>query len=145
MLDNILKSFGLNPTEYKVRFFGSGLIKPHHGGYRQWGSLYTAARSTPTCLNRRNKLRVTWPCCNRTSKKTTLIIFSSALYPLPQAKNLVRSDDGGYYRLFPFIKNSVTVNVISDKKEAYEAAKQFGKFTSLLNNFRCKHAGLYLG
>ncbi|ULQ53464.1 phosphotransferase enzyme family protein [Flavihumibacter fluvii] len=39
----------------------------------------------------------------------------------------------GYYRLVPFVKGSHTLNVVNTPEEAYEAAKQFGKFTALLS------------
>ncbi|MEO6252172.1 MAG: aminoglycoside phosphotransferase family protein [Ferruginibacter sp.] len=38
-----------------------------------------------------------------------------------------------YYRMFPFIENSHTVDVVEKPQQAYEAAKQFGKFTKLLS------------
>jgi Ser/Thr protein kinase RdoA (MazF antagonist) len=41
----------------------------------------------------------------------------------------------GYYRVFPFVKNSVCLNVVKTPEQAYEAAKQFGKFTNALNLF----------
>jgi len=40
-----------------------------------------------------------------------------------------------YWRLLPFIANTNAFNTLSDPKQAYEAAKQFGKLTRLLNNF----------
>ena len=43
--------------------------------------------------------------------------------------------NGKIYRLFPFIKKSVTINIIDNAKQAYEAARQFGLFTSVLNDF----------
>jgi Ser/Thr protein kinase RdoA (MazF antagonist) len=39
----------------------------------------------------------------------------------------------GYFRLFPFVKNSHTVNVVETPRQAFEAACQFGRFTKLLN------------
>ena len=41
----------------------------------------------------------------------------------------------GYFRLFPFIKNSHTTDVVVSPSQAYEAAKQFGRFTNLLSAF----------
>ncbi len=38
----------------------------------------------------------------------------------------------GYFRIFPFIKGSHTINVVTDPSQAFEAALQFGKFTRLL-------------
>ena len=43
--------------------------------------------------------------------------------------------DEGYFRLFPFIKNSHTTDVVISPSQAYEAAKQFGRFTNLLSGF----------
>jgi Ser/Thr protein kinase RdoA (MazF antagonist) len=41
----------------------------------------------------------------------------------------------GYFRIFPFLKNSQTTDVVSSSLQAYEAAKQFGRFTNLLSSF----------
>ena len=43
--------------------------------------------------------------------------------------------DGGYFRLFPFVKNSHSINVVQTPEQAYEAAAQFGKFTASLSGF----------
>ena len=43
--------------------------------------------------------------------------------------------DEGYFRIFPFIKNSHTTDVVISASQAYEAAKQFGRFTNLLSGF----------
>ncbi len=41
----------------------------------------------------------------------------------------------GYFRLFPFITGSHTINVVTTPDQAFEASRQFGKFTSLLSGF----------
>ena len=41
----------------------------------------------------------------------------------------------GYFRLFPFIKNSYTVDVATTPQQAFEAARQFGLFTKMLSEF----------
>jgi Ser/Thr protein kinase RdoA (MazF antagonist) len=41
----------------------------------------------------------------------------------------------GYFRLFPFIKGSHTIDVVSSPEQAFEAAFHFGKFTRLLSGF----------
>jgi len=43
--------------------------------------------------------------------------------------------DEGYFRFFPFVKNSHTTDVVISPSQAYEAAKQFGRFTNLLSEF----------
>jgi Ser/Thr protein kinase RdoA (MazF antagonist) len=41
----------------------------------------------------------------------------------------------GYFRMFPFVKNSRSITVVTNVKQAYEAARKFGEFTKLLSNF----------
>lgn len=41
----------------------------------------------------------------------------------------------GYFRLFPFVKNSRTYTSADDSDLTYEAARQFGRFTHLLAGF----------
>lgn len=41
----------------------------------------------------------------------------------------------GYFRVFPFIKNSHTIDVVSSPAQAFEAAVQFGTFTKCLAGF----------
>lgn len=45
--------------------------------------------------------------------------------------NMYRNATGEYFRLFPFVKNSHTIDVVQSPDEAYEAAAQFGRFTSV--------------
>ncbi len=40
-----------------------------------------------------------------------------------------------YWRLMPFIDHTVAYETLSEPKQAFEAAKQFGKLSKLLNNF----------
>jgi Ser/Thr protein kinase RdoA (MazF antagonist) len=44
-------------------------------------------------------------------------------------------DGNGYFRLMPFVKQSHTINAAEKPGQAFEAAKQFGKFTKLLAGF----------
>lgn len=50
-------------------------------------------------------------------------------------EDIVYEPSAGYFRLFPFIKGSHTINVVSATDQAFEAAFQFGKFTKLLSGF----------
>ncbi|MEO5978070.1 MAG: aminoglycoside phosphotransferase family protein [Chryseolinea sp.] len=52
-----------------------------------------------------------------------------------EGKPLVYIEADGYYRLFPFVQGSHTINVVSSPEQAFEAAFQFGKFTKLLSGF----------
>ena len=52
--------------------------------------------------------------------------------------NTLLQIENNYYRAFEFIENSITTPVVNNAQQAYEAAKQFGKFTFLLKNFDAK-------
>ncbi|MFL5786818.1 MAG: phosphotransferase enzyme family protein [Flavisolibacter sp.] len=44
-------------------------------------------------------------------------------------------DESGYFRLFPFLESSHSIDVVSSPSQAYEASKQFSLFTKLLSRF----------
>lgn len=52
-----------------------------------------------------------------------------------RGEEIVYDSANGYFRLFPFIRGSHTINVVSDPNQAFEASLQFGKFTRLLSGF----------
>ena len=52
-----------------------------------------------------------------------------------QNEELVHDPVEGYFRLFPFIIGTHTINVVTSPDQAFEAALQFGKFTRLLSGF----------
>ncbi|MBL0182829.1 MAG: aminoglycoside phosphotransferase family protein [Chitinophagaceae bacterium] len=60
-------------------------------------------------------------------------LFVSPIRTL-KGDDLVSSAEG-FFRIFPFINNSHTIDVVEEPEQAYEAAKQFGKFTRLLSGF----------
>ncbi len=41
----------------------------------------------------------------------------------------------GYFRLFPFLQGSHSIDIVTEPKQAYEAARQFALFTKLLSNY----------
>ncbi len=49
--------------------------------------------------------------------------------------NALFKTNENYFRIFPFIENSHTIDVVEKPEQAYEAAKQFGRFTKLLSGF----------
>ena len=50
-------------------------------------------------------------------------------------KDLFYLKDKGYFRLFPFVENSHTIDAADNTNQAYEAAKKFGELTKLLSAF----------
>lgn len=60
-------------------------------------------------------------------------LFTAPLQTL-NGDSLVKTADG-YFRLFSFVEGSHTIDVVENAEQAYEAARQFGKFTRLLSGF----------
>ncbi|MBA4168085.1 MAG: aminoglycoside phosphotransferase family protein [Chitinophagaceae bacterium] len=62
------------------------------------------------------------------------------LFTLPEktiaGKDLYHDTEHGYFRLFPFIRKSHTIDVVQNAEQAFIAASEFGKFTCLLSGFR---------
>jgi thiamine kinase-like enzyme len=50
-------------------------------------------------------------------------------------EDMVFVEGDGYYRMYPFVKNSHTINVAENAGQTYEAAKKFGELTKLLADF----------
>jgi len=134
MLEKILQSFGLNGSDYQVQFFGSGLIN-HTFKVSGRGEVYILQQINSDVFKSPQDI---------VNNLTLIQEYLNKLYPdylfvgpMPTLTDefLVESDGGKYYRLFPFIKGSQTINFISNEKQAFEAAKQFGKFTYLLKDF----------
>ena len=50
-------------------------------------------------------------------------------------RDIVHHQHQGFFRVFPFIKGSHTIDVVTSAEQAYEAAFQFGTFAKLLSGF----------
>jgi Ser/Thr protein kinase RdoA (MazF antagonist) len=136
MLQNILNAYGFI-NEVEVLPFGTGLIN-----------------HTWTVNNGHNKLilqRINHNIFKTPSDIAVNIRFISDylskhhpeyLFVTPektlQQEDIVYVNKEGYFRLFPFVKGSHTIDVVSSAAQAYEAAKQFGRFTNLLAGFPCE-------
>jgi thiamine kinase-like enzyme len=142
MLDNILQAYGFI-NEVEVHPFGTGLIN-----------------HTWTIWNGQNKLIL--QRINQHVFKSPADIAANIrvigsylakhhpgyLFVTPektlQQEDIVYITKEGYFRLFPFVKESHTIDVVNSTKQAYEAAKQFGRFTKLLCDFPCEQLHITL-
>ena len=61
--------------------------------------------------------------------------FFVSLIPTLIGEFVLFIPESGYYRLFPFVENSVTFSALESAELAFQAAAQFGRFTKLLANF----------
>src|SRR5450755_282653 len=134
MLQVVFNAFGISENINEAVPFGNGLIN------RTWK------------INRGGKPFILQQINNKVFKDPEAIAyninatgnylqknFPSYLFVMPVTtvdnRDIFFDQNAGYYRLLPFIENSHTIDVVQDPEMAYEAAKQFGKFTKLLSGF----------
>jgi len=133
MFSAIFNEFGIEPNA-SVKPFGSGLIN------NTW---LIGEREKEFILQRINQNIFKKPLDIATNIHLVCDHFKnqhpSYLFPCPRktiaGDNMAFIENEGYFRIFPFIKNSHTVDVVNSPSQAYEAAKQFGRFTNLLSGF----------
>lgn len=136
MLKEILKEYGLDFNAVDTEPFGSGLINNTWKISRQdKGGAYILQRIND------NVFKVPGDIA---SNVRLIGDYLAAHYPhYFFVRNLftVGGDDmlyikgQGYFRLVPFVPDSHTVDVVQNPEQAFEAAKQFGRFTFLLSDF----------
>ena len=133
MFEKLLKKFGIT-TNATIKPFGSGLIN------NTW---LITDKDNDLILQRINHNVFRQPFDIATNIRLISDYFKDIhkdyLFVSP-CKTLAGDDmvfikEQGYFRLFPFIKNSYTTDVVNSPGQAYEAAKQFGRFTKLLSQF----------
>jgi len=132
MLNQILEKFGINALNYQIEEFGAGLIN----------STWKISGEKNYILQRINTdvFKLPEVIAENLSKLQSYLnakypdyLFVAPLAALDGSSLVVNED--GIFRLFPFIDNSISINSVDSYKQAYEAAKQFGKFTFLLKDF----------
>lgn len=142
MLENILSQFGLKEEQCKIEKLGTGLINytwKINCGDKNYilQKINHQVFKTPEIID------------NNTAQ---LKHFLNKFYPdylfvppvnTAEGISLIKTSEG-FYRLFNYVDGSVTINFVNTEKEAFEAAKQFGKFTSLLADFNISNLGIPL-
>lgn len=132
MLNSIIQSYELPENDCTLKPFGNGLIN------KTWllecrGEQYIFQK-----INNAVFVRPELIAENLHSLKTYFTqTFPQYLFISPVStadnKEMMVLPGEGYFRLFKFVQGSVTFDTVSDAGVAFEAAKQFGKFTRLLS------------
>lgn len=133
MFKTILKEFGID-TNASVKTFGNGLIN------NTW---LISESGNDHILQRINQNVFKEPTDIASNIHLVCEHFNTHhqeySFPCPKktmdGDNMAFIENEGYFRIFPFIKNSHTIDVVNSTSQAYEAAKQFGRFTKLLSAF----------
>ncbi len=133
MLQTVLTQYGLNPTEFQIIPFGSGLINRTWKVSNEINSFILQQINTHVFLKPHDiahNLQLIAAYLRQTAPD---YLFAAPL--AAQDREYLIESEGQFFRLLPFIDNSHTVNYLTQSHQAYEAALQFGKLTSALNKF----------
>lgn len=133
MLASILEKYGFDPKEWKIQPFGTGLIN-HTWILKKDDEEYILQQINNNVFKDPYAISDNIRLVGNYLKQH----FPNYFFVTP----IVSSDGGdivhnseGYFRVFPFVKASVTYMTVESPELAFEAAKQFGKFTHLLSGF----------
>ena len=133
MFEKVLKAYGLECVDCKIEAFGDGLINQtwkvsaHNGQYILQKVNTNVFHSPQDIADNTLKLK---KYLDRVSPQYLFIA------PLTTTTGIgVVEEDDAFYRLFPYVTDSFTVNTVTEANQAYHAAKQFGKFTRMLEAF----------
>jgi len=134
MFDEILLKFGLRTDGYAIEAFGSGLINDTYKLTIADRSYILQQVNTAVFKNPHSIISNLGLIEKYLSKHYPSYLFVAPLKST-SGEFIVQSSSGEYFRLFPFIPGSHAIDTLESKKEAFEAARQFGRFTFLLNDF----------
>ncbi|MEO6583034.1 MAG: aminoglycoside phosphotransferase family protein [Ferruginibacter sp.] len=142
MPQTVLKAYGLTGNQLEAKTFGAGLIN------HTW---MVTSGVNKFILQRINHQVFKHPADiayniriigDYLLKNYPDYLFVTAEKTLAQDELVVVPQ--GYFRLFPFVKGSHTIDVVSTTSQAYEGAKQFGRFTKLLAGFQAEQLNITL-
>ena len=134
MLQDVFNAFGISENINKAVPFGTGLINETWKINRD-GKPFILQQVNIKVFKNPEAIAYNVNITGHYLRKN----FPSYLFVMPVSSvyngDIFFDKSGGCYRLLPFVENSHTIDVVQHPQMAYEAAKQFGKFTKLLSGF----------
>ncbi|MCZ4222450.1 phosphotransferase enzyme family protein [Pedobacter rhodius] len=133
MIEKVLKAYGLDDIKCDVKPFGNGLIN------KTWK---VSSSDAQYILQKVNTKVFRFP--ERIAENTLMLknyldsVAPQYLFIAPLRTitgDVILEDGESVYRLFPFIADSYTIDTVTEADQAYHAAKQFGKFSRVLEAF----------
>ncbi|TKC09942.1 aminoglycoside phosphotransferase family protein [Pedobacter polaris] len=133
MFQEILASYGFQYDNFKIEPHGSGLIN-HTWKISGQENDYLLQRINVNVFKEPTHIDENlFELRKYLDQHAPDYLFVSPLANLKKETLVVV--DGEYFRIFPFIKNSTSIDVVENTEDAYQAAKQFGKFSKKFHAF----------
>lgn len=132
-LTPILEAFGLNVGSSDVTTLSGGLINATWK-IKDTSGEYILQRINHAVFKSPEKIDENISGISRYLKDHHPDYYFVSPLPGKEGHTLIHTEDG-YFRLMPFVKDSVTLHTVTHPEQAYQAARQFGQFTKLLSGF----------
>lgn len=132
MLSSVLSEFGLNQREVTIIPFGNGLINDTwkiEAGNKEYILQRVNDHVFKDPFAIAHNVRIIAEHLQKFYPDYNFVIPEKSV----RQEDLVFIDQAGYFRLMPFVMDSRTYDVVHNPSQAFEAAKQFGKFTRYLS------------
>ncbi|RYZ61504.1 MAG: aminoglycoside phosphotransferase family protein [Chitinophagaceae bacterium] len=132
MSQSVLPAYGLHEESLKMESFGSGLIN------RTWKittpeNEYILQRVNQTVFEKPGKIAANIRQIAAYLKEKHPDYNFVAPLASSDGSEMIYVKDEGFFRLFPFVAGSHSKDVVDCPGQAYEAARQFGRFTRMLS------------
>ncbi len=133
MLENILSLYDIQPRQ-QVSPFGSGLIN-HTWKISTGGGDYILQRINQDVFKQPKQIaRNIQLIADYLAEREPAYLFPAPVKTIAGSE-MAYIDGDGYYRLFPFVSGSSSMDVVGAPQHGFEAGRQFGRFTRLLADF----------
>lgn len=133
MFQAVLGAYGLNAEKFKIEPFGSGLINHTWKVYNKELAYILQEVNTAVFRQPQNIAQNIETIKKYLDQTAPKYLFVAPIRTLNDSDFVVI--DAHFYRIFPFVENSCSVDFVHQPEQAYHAAKQFGKFTRMLYAF----------
>ena len=132
MQSDILDVYAFTEAPADITPYGTGLIN-HTWKVNYKGNDYILQRINDNVFKQPEDITSNIGLLAAYLKQHHTDYFFVAPVKTMDGKEMVYQEHKGYFRMFPFVKDSHSKDVVETPAEAYEAAAQFGKFTKLLD------------
>lgn len=129
----ILKAYGFEADEVTLQPIGSGHINKTYLLDSQRGKFVLQELNTQIFRDPQAIANNIQEVTDELRQHHPAYLFPAPLTTLDG--KLMFEDHGEYWRLLPFIANTIAFDTLSEPEQAYQAAKQFGKLSRLLTSF----------
>jgi len=131
MIQSVLKDFGLDQESVSIMPLNQGLIN-HTWKISLNGDAYILQKINQDVFKHPEDIAFNIDLIATYLKRHEPVYGFIAPIQSVNGQSLIHKKEKGYFRAFPFVKDSHSLTVVETSKQAYEAAKQFGRFTNLL-------------